>query len=118
MAVESVRQPYVRKIVRQLRLATPPYNANASHYLRDRMIHVKLSIALATVIAGSPMIAQAQAGGPSDAAADDQQSSDVVVTGRAERLYRVDTTTVGKVAEDPLNIPQALQVINADLFTD
>lgn len=43
---------------------------------------------------------------------------DIVVTGRAQHLYRVDTTTVGKTAEDPLNIPQALQVINEELFTD
>lgn len=43
---------------------------------------------------------------------------DIIVTGRAQRLYRVEETTVGKVAEDPLNIPQALQVINSDLFAD
>ncbi|MFM2373042.1 MAG: hypothetical protein RIS85_2764 [Pseudomonadota bacterium] len=42
----------------------------------------------------------------------------IIVTGRVQRLYRVDETTVGKVAEDPMNIPQALQVINADLFAD
>lgn len=42
----------------------------------------------------------------------------IIVTGRVQRLYRADETTVGKVAEDPMNIPQALQVINADLFAD
>jgi iron complex outermembrane receptor protein len=45
-------------------------------------------------------------------------SDDVIVTGRVQRLYRTEETTVGKAAEDPLNIPQALQVINSDLFTD
>ncbi len=45
-------------------------------------------------------------------------SDDIIVTGRAQRLYRTEETTVGKAAEDPLNIPQALQVINSDLFTD
>jgi iron complex outermembrane receptor protein len=47
-----------------------------------------------------------------------QPADDIIVTGRAQRLYRADVTTVGKAAEDPLNIPQALQVINSDLFTD
>lgn len=42
----------------------------------------------------------------------------IIVTGRAQRLYRTETTTVGKTAEDPLNIPQAVQVINKDLFAD
>lgn len=42
----------------------------------------------------------------------------IIVTGRVQRLYRAEETTVGKAAEDPMNIPQALQVINADLFAD
>jgi len=48
----------------------------------------------------------------------DEPTDEIIVNGRAQRLYRVDTTTVGKVAEDPINIPQALQVINAELFRD
>lgn len=44
--------------------------------------------------------------------------SEIIVTGRAQRLYRVEQTTVGKAAEDPMNIPQAIQVINSDLFAD
>ncbi|MHA6720408.1 TonB-dependent siderophore receptor [Sphingomonas sp. RS6] len=52
---------------------------------------------------------------PAAAAGEDQT---ITVTGRAQRLYRVDQTTVGKVAEDPMNIPQSVQVINSDLFTD
>ncbi|WP_294307442.1 TonB-dependent receptor plug domain-containing protein [uncultured Sphingomonas sp.] len=56
---------------------------------------------------------------PTDPIADTPPpGEDIVVTGRAQRLYRVEMTTVGKAAEDPLNIPQALQVINEDLFTD
>lgn len=43
---------------------------------------------------------------------------DIIVTGRVRRLYRVEETTVGKVAEDPMNIPQAVQVINSELFAD
>ncbi|PSO11515.1 hypothetical protein, partial [Sphingobium sp. AEW4] len=37
------------------------------------------------------------------------ESDQIIVTGRAQRLYRTETTTVGKSAEDPLDIPQALQ---------
>jgi iron complex outermembrane receptor protein len=55
---------------------------------------------------------------PAFAQDEDDPSEEIIVNGRAQRLYRVDTTTVGKVAEDPLNIPQALQVINAELFRD
>lgn len=43
---------------------------------------------------------------------------EVVVTGRAQRLYRTDETTVGKTAENPLDIPQALQIINEELIED
>ncbi|WP_052027786.1 TonB-dependent siderophore receptor [Sphingobium sp. ba1] len=57
----------------------------------------------------------APAAAPDAAMADSDQ---IIVTGRAQRLYRTETTTVGKSAEDPLDIPQALQVINKDLFAD
>jgi len=43
---------------------------------------------------------------------------EVVVTGRAQRLYRTDETTIGKTAENPLDIPQALQIINEELIED
>lgn len=43
---------------------------------------------------------------------------EVVITSRAQRLYRVEETTVGKVAADPLVIPQAVQVLNAQLIED
>lgn len=59
--------------------------------------------------------AYAHEAGPDEALAAD---SEIIVTGRAQRLYRVEQATVGKVAEDPMNIPQAVQVINAELFAD
>ena len=43
---------------------------------------------------------------------------EVIVTGRARRLYRTEETTIGKTRENPLDIPQALQVINAELIED
>ncbi|MFT4053278.1 MAG: TonB-dependent receptor [Novosphingobium sp.] len=61
------------------------------------------------------MPALAQGVGPEEASG---SNDEIIVTGRAQRLYRVEQATVGKVAEDPMNIPQAVQVINADLFAD
>lgn len=46
------------------------------------------------------------------------EGDQIIVTGRAQRLYRTETTTVGKSAANPLDIPQAVQVINSDLFAD
>ncbi|MCY1671358.1 TonB-dependent receptor [Novosphingobium sp. SL115] len=55
---------------------------------------------------------------PADAESLSDRGDAIVVTGRVQRLYRAEQTTVGKAAEDPMNIPQALQVINSDLFAD
>lgn len=43
---------------------------------------------------------------------------EVIVTGRAQRLYRTDETTIGKTSENPLDIPQALQILNTELIED
>jgi iron complex outermembrane receptor protein len=67
-------------------------------------------------LCSSVAFAQEAPVGAPDASGD--EADQIVVTGRAQRLYRTETTTVGKSAEDPLNIPQALQVINKDLFAD
>ncbi|KQN81326.1 TonB-dependent receptor [Sphingomonas sp. Leaf62] len=66
-----------------------------------------------------PVMAAAMVAGPvaaQERATDDD--ADIVVEGRGRQLYRTTLTTVGKSAQDPLDIPQALQVINRDLFTD
>jgi iron complex outermembrane receptor protein len=76
------------------------------------VLPLKTALAAAVAFASAPALAQeqsAQARGEAD---------EITVTGRAQRLYRVEQTTVGKSAEDPMNIPQAVQVINADLFAD
>ena len=70
-----------------------------------------VSVASAAMIS-VPAMAQAQA------QADGQTDDEIVVQGRAQKLYRALVTTVGKSAQDPLDIPQALQVINSDLFID
>lgn len=72
-------------------------------------------VALIASVSCIAIPAYAQEMGPDEASA---PGSEIIVTGRAQRLYRVEQATVGKVAEDPMNIPQAVQVINADLFAD
>lgn len=66
-------------------------------------------LATASVIA-SPAFAEATA--------DEATVDELVVTSRVQRLYRVEETTVGKQAEDPINIPQSIQVINSELIKD
>ncbi|KQM86928.1 TonB-dependent receptor [Sphingomonas sp. Leaf23] len=65
-----------------------------------------------SVLVAMPLPAMAQS---ADVPGDE---ADIVVEGRAQQLYRTLVTTVGKSAQDPLDVPQALQVINRDLFTD
>jgi iron complex outermembrane recepter protein len=43
---------------------------------------------------------------------------DIIVSGRAEKLYRVTDTEIGRIAADPLDIPQSVQVLTADLIRD
>ncbi|WP_294325375.1 TonB-dependent receptor [uncultured Sphingomonas sp.] len=68
-----------------------------------------MSVAGAAMVS-VPALAQDRADPPAD--------GEIIVQGRAQQLYRTLVTTVGKSAQDPLDIPQALQVINADLFVD
>lgn len=49
---------------------------------------------------------------------DATEVDEVVITGRVQRLYTVEQTTIGKMAADPLDIPQAVQIINSQLIAD
>lgn len=51
-----------------------------------------------------------------DAAAAD--TDEIIVTGRASKLYRAPAATVGKVPADPLDVPQSVQVITNQLIED
>ncbi len=78
-----------------------------------------MSIFRAALLASGCFCASVASAQEAPAAAPEAGDADqIIVTGRAQRLYRTETTTVGKTAEDPLNIPQAVQVINKDLFAD
>lgn len=74
------------------------------------MRYILSSVAL--VAAALPASAVA---GPAEPAA---EADDIVVSGRASKLYRVDDTEIGRVPADPLDIPQSVQVITADLIRD
>jgi iron complex outermembrane receptor protein len=43
---------------------------------------------------------------------------EIVVTGRVQQLYRVEETTTGKLATEPLAAAQSIQVISRDLIED
>lgn len=65
----------------------------------------------ALVLAGL-MPAQAQQ------VADAGTVEEIIVTGRAQRLYRVEETSIGKMPANILDIPQAVQVINDEMIND
>lgn len=67
--------------------------------------------ALPFLFAPLPVLAQA----PLDAAAGD---SDILVTARAQKLYRVEDSEIGKIPADPMDIPQSVQVITSELIRD
>ncbi|MEL7027614.1 MAG: TonB-dependent receptor plug domain-containing protein, partial [Pseudomonadota bacterium] len=43
---------------------------------------------------------------------------EIIITGRAQRLYRVGETDTGKLPTDPLSSPISISTINADLIRD
>lgn len=60
-------------------------------------------------------ISQVAAAAEGEAAA---SVDEVVVTGRAQKLYRVEDVTVGKLPAEPLESSQTVQVINEELIRD
>jgi iron complex outermembrane receptor protein len=57
-------------------------------------------------------------GQAADLAAAGDQTDDIIVSGRAGKLYRTDMTEIGRGASDPLDIPQSVQILTADLIRD
>lgn len=60
--------------------------------------------------------ALAQTSQPPQVAAADLE--EIVVMGRVQKLYRAEETTVGKMPGNPLDIPQAVQVLTRQLMED
>lgn len=81
-----------------------------------------LAVAAAEDASNSAIAADvaSDSGTAADAAADGASDTlaEVVVESRAQKLYRVNQTSVGKMPEDPLNIPQSVQVVNAQMIED
>ncbi|HTN13639.1 MAG TPA: TonB-dependent receptor [Sphingomonadaceae bacterium] len=78
------------------------------------MSATKLSLLVSVFIClGSTSLAHA-----AEAEAAGDEVNEIIVTGRAETLYRVDSTSVARGAADPLDIPQSVTVINEALIDD
>lgn len=54
----------------------------------------------------------------SSATEDKNDVTEIVVTGRAQKLYRVTETGVARGAGNPLDIPQAVTILNSSLISD
>jgi len=77
--------------------------------------------ALGVLLVGGPVAADDLQGptlAPPGAEIDDTQVADIVVTGRAAKLYRVDETVSGKLPTEPLASSQAITVITEQLIRD
>ena len=75
---------------------------------------MRSAAAVAALSAGWPFAAGASA----QTTAEDTTVDELVVTGRAQRLYRIEEISSGKLPTAPLATPISVQVINADLIRD
>lgn len=73
--------------------------------------HAVIVSLLSTVL---PSVALAQAPEP----ANGEKADEILVTGRAQKLYRATDTEIGRTGSDPLDIPQSVQIINSELIRD
>src|SRR3990167_9085954 len=76
-----------------------------------------LILAAALAAAFSPGAA-AQTDGQTDGAGTELRQQTVVVTSRAQELYRVEETVTGKLPTEPLLSTQSITVLNAQLIAD
>lgn len=88
--------------------------------MRLRQLFISSSAMCGGAVIGliSPDMAAAQTQPATSPPVEPATVDEIVVTGRAQRLYRTDKTTIGKTVENPLDIPQALQILNAELIED
>ncbi|WP_296718547.1 TonB-dependent siderophore receptor [Erythrobacter sp.] len=77
---------------------------------------------LSAAVIPAPLLAQSgtQPGDASEAAEDSGEigAESIIVTGRAQKLYRVETTTASKLPTEPLLSSQNITVITSDLIQD
>ena len=78
------------------------------------MVYTKRRLMLsAAMLLLTPFTAHAQASAPTA-----PEIEEIIVTGRVQKLYRAEEVTVGKMPSNPLDIPQAVQVITSQLMED
>lgn len=80
----------------------------------------KIRLLLASLAALVPIAGAASASSGNENAdiGNAAPEEEIIVTGRAEKLYRVTETLIGKVPADPLDIPQSVTVITNQLIQD
>ena len=82
-----------------------------------RRTRLGLTTALLASLSALPALT-ATADPYAEGAYEDADVTEIVVTGRAQTLYRVSETSVARGASNPLDIPQAVSIINASLIAD
>ncbi len=80
----------------------------------SRRTRMRTAAAVAALSAGWAVAATAAG----QTTTDDTMVEELVVTGRAQRLYRIEEISSGKLPAAPLATPISVQVINADLIRD
>lgn len=82
---------------------------------------MRISVLLATsalFAVSSPAFAQAEPEARDEERDEAAGGEEIIVTGRAQQLYRVDETTTGKLPTEPLASSQNITVITEDLMRD
>jgi iron complex outermembrane receptor protein len=80
--------------------------------------YLALSVAISAVLVAPHAGAQSTSEPDTAASHDDKRLETVVVTSRAQELYRVQETTSGKLPTEPLLSSQSITVINSELIKD
>lgn len=74
-----------------------------------------LPLLASTIVFGLPALAAEPV---DEVARNAPADEDIVVSARAQKLYRVTETEIGKIAANPLDVPQSVQVINSEMVED
>ncbi|MEM1197469.1 MAG: TonB-dependent siderophore receptor [Pseudomonadota bacterium] len=77
-----------------------------------------LATSAALCFATTPAFAQGQSQSDEEGQSQPQDENVILVTGRAQQLYRIDDTATAKLPADPLDIPISITSINEQLIED
>lgn len=79
---------------------------------------MQLAIRSILLSATASLLLPPEAAFANDGASEAPEAAEIVVTGRAGRLYRVESTSVARGASSPLDIPQSTTVLNEAVIDD